>query len=115
MKMTDAEKLVWTSLRNGNLEGFKFRRQVPFGSFILDFYCAEKKIVIEADGGQHYSKQGKEADKIRDDYLASYGLKVLRYSDKDILTNIRTVLEEIFRLTEERNPHPAPLLVKERE
>ena len=65
-----------------------FYRQKPLGQYIVDFYCPAAKLVIEVDGGQHYSGQQKERDIERDKYLNDQGLKVIRYSDLDVLTNI---------------------------
>jgi very-short-patch-repair endonuclease len=67
------------------------------GNYIADFYCPKKKLVIEVDGGQHYSDDGKEKDCMRDDYMASVGINVMRFSDRDVLKNLDAVLEEIWR------------------
>jgi very-short-patch-repair endonuclease len=95
-KMTDAEKKLWYHLRNRNLNNLKFRRQVPKGSYILDFYCPEKKTVIEVDGSQHYSKKHIQYDKSRTTFLQKNQLFILRYSDKDVLNNIDSVLQDIL-------------------
>ncbi len=89
---TDAERLLWKHLRMNQLEGLRFRRQVPIDNYIVDFACLDKRLVIEADGGQH---NGSEADRIRDDYLKSQGFKIVRFWNNDILTNISGVLEAI--------------------
>ena len=73
---TDAERLLWQKLRDRQLEGMKFRRQRPIGKYIVDIVCIEKKIIIEADGSQHYHS---EDDKIRDEYLRDQGYTVLRF------------------------------------
>ena len=73
----------------------KFRRQVPFGPFYLDFYCPEKNAAIELDGGQHYTEQGLIKDESRDNYLHSIGIRVTRYSDRDVLVNTDAVLEDL--------------------
>jgi very-short-patch-repair endonuclease len=57
-QMTDAERALWRVLKNRNIAGVKFRRQVPLGPYYLDFYSAEAKLVIELDGGQHYALEG---------------------------------------------------------
>jgi len=75
--MTDAEQKLWQNLRNRQLGGFKFRRQHPIGPYIVDFVCLEKRIIVEADGGQHASD--KNADISRDDYLKKKGYRVLRF------------------------------------
>ena len=104
---TDAEKKLWYCLRElNNSKGFKFRRQVPFGYYILDFYCAGEKLVIELDGGQHYSLEGKLKDQRRDDYLRSNKLKVLRFSDYDALLYTDAVMESILRILQKRQSSP---------
>ncbi len=65
------------------------------GPYILDFYCPEKQLVIEVDGGQHYTKKGKSNDRLRKAYLNKYGLNVIRYSNRQILLNIEGVLKDI--------------------
>jgi len=74
----------------------KFRRQMPYDHYILDFYCPEAALVLEVDGGQHYSEEGSEQDILRDKYLQKRGLKVLRFSDRDVLTNIGSVMQRIY-------------------
>ena len=69
--MTEAEKLLWSKVRKKQLKGYQFYRQKNIGNYIVDFYCPAAKLVIELDGGQHYSPKGKEKDKRRDAYLVS--------------------------------------------
>ncbi len=102
--MTDAERCLWRVLQNRNISGIKFRRQVPFGPYYLDFYSAEANIAIELDGGQHYTVQGKKRDAQRDTYARSLGIKVIRYSDRDVLLHLEEVLEEIRRYLHESSP-----------
>jgi len=71
-------------------------RQKVIGNYIIDFYCAEKKTAIEIDGTQHFLTEGKEKDKIRDNYLNSLGIKVLRYSNYDINENFESVTKDIW-------------------
>lgn len=94
--MTDAEQTLWAKLRRKQLKGTQFYRQKPIGSYIVDFYCPSKHLVIEIDGGQHYNDVYKPKDKIRDDYLTSLGLKVLRFSDREIFENLDGVLQKIW-------------------
>ena len=70
---TDAEKLLWTRIRKKQLQGFQFHRQKNVGQYIVDFYCPASRIVIEVDGGQHYTDDGARKDKARDDYLELLG------------------------------------------
>ncbi len=94
--MTDAEKLVWTRIRCRQLKGYQFYRQRPIGNYIVDFYCPKTRIVIEIDGGQHYNDQGKFRDASRDRFLNNFGLKVLRFSDREVFENIDGVIESIW-------------------
>jgi very-short-patch-repair endonuclease len=94
--MTDAERLLWSKIRAKQLKGYQFYRQRIIGNYIVDFYCPKAKLVIELDGGQHYSNEGLERDKIRDDYVSEQKLKVLRFSDRDVFENLNGVVEKIY-------------------
>jgi len=93
--MTIAERKLWSKLR-GNAMGVHFRRQVPFGKYILDFFSFETKLVIELDGSQHYTESGRARDSIRDQYLREHGLTILRFSDHEFLSNPSGVMEKIY-------------------
>ena len=95
--MTDAEKLLWSKIRRKQLKGFQFYRQKIIGNYIADFYCPTLKLVIEVDGGQHYSDKGREIDRIRDNYMRGAGITVIRFSDRDVLKNLEAVLEGIWK------------------
>jgi len=92
--MTDAEKRLWSALRDRRLVGYKFRRQRPIGPFIVDFACVERKLIVEADGGQH---AGSERDEQRTARLERRGWRVLRFWNNDILANPSGVVETILR------------------
>ncbi len=94
--MTDSEKLLWAKIRSRQLKGHQFYRQKVIGSYIVDFYCPKARLVIEVDGGQHYSAEGLNKDKIRDDFLEESGLKVIRFSDSEVCRNLRGVIEKIW-------------------
>jgi very-short-patch-repair endonuclease len=94
--MTDAEKLLWSRLRTKQLKGCQFYRQKIVENYIVDFYCPKANLVIELDGGQHYSDDGQKKDMIRDACMLDIGLKVVRFSDRDIFENIEGVLEKIW-------------------
>jgi very-short-patch-repair endonuclease len=79
--MTDVEKKLWEQLRAHRFEGFKFKRQVPIGKYIVDFLCLERRLIIELDGSQH---DGSARDEIRDAWLRSQGFKILRFWNIDI-------------------------------
>jgi very-short-patch-repair endonuclease len=90
---TDAEMAMWRLLRHRRLAGCKFRRQVPFQGYILDFVCFDRKIVIEIDGSQHFGSKGDEQ---RDSILSGEGFLVLRYWNNDVLQRPASVLDDIF-------------------
>jgi len=94
--MTEAEKLLWEEIRGKQWKGYQFYRQKTIRNYIVDFYCPKAKLVIELDGGQHYSSEGKAKDRERDGYLKGIGLRVLRFSDKEVFENIQGVLERIW-------------------
>lgn len=93
--MTKAEVILWLRIKGKQLKSCQFYRQKIIGNFITDFYCAKANLVIELDGGQHYTNAGKEKDLKRDEILSGLGLKVLRFSDIDVLKNIDGVVERI--------------------
>lgn len=107
---TDAERKLWSLLRNRQLAKVKFRRQFPIDRYILDFYSPEYKLGIEADGGQHFSDKGKVKDVLRTTKLDEYGIQILRFSDLDILKNIEGVYEVILNTVEsiKREKSPSP-------
>jgi len=96
-RMTDAESLLWRRLRGKQIKGHQFYRQRPIEKYIVDFYSASAKLVVEVDGGQHCHGEGMEKDKDRDAHLTAQGLRVLRFSDHDVLVNTEAVLEHIWR------------------
>ena len=108
---TDAEKKLWDLLRNRQFLDVKFRRQFSVSQYIIDFYCPQWRLGIEADGGQHYDEDGKQKDKRRAEELADFGIKILRFSDYEILNNLEGVVEviqkEIGKLI--ISPHLDPL------
>jgi len=90
--LTDAEKYLWKHLRMNQLDNLRFRRQAPIDQYVVDFICFEKRLIIEADGGQH---NDSESDRIRDSYLKEQGFRVMRFWNHDILSNVQGVLEMI--------------------
>jgi len=95
--MTDAEIALWSRLRRKQIYELQFYRQKPLGNFIVDYYCPSARLVIEIDGGQHYTEEGAAHDSERDAYLNSIGLSVLRFSNLDVLGNMDGVIAEIIR------------------
>ena len=92
---TSTESVLWTFLKNKQLNGRKFRRQHSIENYILDFYCAEEKLVIELDGAGHFNTGGQVYDEFRDANLKAFGLTILRFENKLVFKNIESVLEEI--------------------
>jgi very-short-patch-repair endonuclease len=88
------EKLLWWHLRANRIE-FKFKRQHSIGGYIADFYCAEKKLVIELDGKIHNSNDAQEYDRIRDGFLKEFGCKVIRFSNSEVDADVYQVLTKI--------------------
>jgi very-short-patch-repair endonuclease len=93
-KPTEAENSLWQCLRNRQLLGFRFRRQHSIDRFIVDFYCAKARLVIEVDGEVHQYRA--EEDLIRQEYLESYGLKIIRFSNDAVLNNVNEVVKQIL-------------------
>lgn len=108
---TDAERKLWSRVRNRQLMGFKFFRQYSFGHYFLDLFCPAAKLAVELDGGQHARPAQLLHDEKRTEYLNQNNIKVIRFWDNDVLKNIDGVLLEISKnLTP-----PAPSLKKEGE
>jgi very-short-patch-repair endonuclease len=99
--VTDEEMRLWNALRNGQVEGAKFRRQQPIGPYIADFVCQSSRLIIEADGSHH---AGSAHDKSRDAFLRNKGYRVLRFWNVDIRDNMHGVLETIRQAL--TPPHP---------
>ncbi len=93
--MTDAERHLWAKIRMKQLKGYQFYRQKPIGDYIVDFFCPRAKLVIEVDGSQHFSDEMTEYDRIRNEYLSSLGLRVLRFTNIDVLTHIKSIVENM--------------------
>jgi len=104
--MTDAEKHLWAKIRMKQLKGYQFYRQKPIGDYIVDFFCPKEKLVVEIDGSQHLSDETVEYDRIRDEYLSSLGLRVLRFTNTDVLKHVEGVVE---RIEEEMSLRKIPL------
>jgi type I restriction enzyme R subunit len=93
---TPAEQFLWELLRNRGLCGFKFRRQHQFGSYIVDFFCSEALLAVEVDGPVHELEIKKVFDIVRDEYLISRGVTVLRFSNAEVLEEIGDVLTQVL-------------------
>ncbi|MEX5366519.1 endonuclease domain-containing protein [Acinetobacter haemolyticus] len=94
---TDAENLMWQLLRAKRFMNLKFRRQHVIAPYIVDFYCHELDLVIELDGSQHGTDDGKEYDTERTKYLEALGLSVVRYWNHDVLGRADVVLQDLWQ------------------
>jgi very-short-patch-repair endonuclease len=106
-RQTLAEQVLWKLLRNRKLQGYKFLRQHPLAKiainghinfYIADFYCAEKKVVIEADGPIH--EERKEYDANRDEVIQSYNIRTLRFKNDKVINQSQEVINEILKALE---------------
>jgi len=108
--LTPAEKKIWYEvLSRKQFKGYKFTRQKPIADFIVDFYCSKLQLVIEIDGDSH--AESKEYDEARTNILNQYGLRVLRYTNRDVMNNIEGVYQDLFQfiqppLSEEKGTPP---------
>lgn len=93
--LTPAEEELWRLLRKHQLQGLKFRRQHSIGNFIVDFYCAAQKLIIEVDGAVHDSPEAVANDKLRDETLHELGFKVLRIRNDEVFLGPDKVLNKI--------------------
>ena len=101
---TDAEKKLWLRLRSKYFFGYKFYRQYGIGPCIADFYCPKLKLVVEADGGQHFENKTVQYDQKRSEFFAKLDIAVARFSNNDILKNIDAVL---IKLSQQLPPTPS--------
>lgn len=100
--MTMQEILLWSHLRRKQVLGVKFNRQKPMFGYILDFYSHQIKLAIELDGSQHYYDSNILYDQARDRTLNHYGIKVLRYSNRDIEVDFNIVMDDIYNKVQGR-------------
>jgi primosomal protein N' (replication factor Y) len=104
-QMTDAEVRLWMRLRGKQVGGHRFRRQVPMGSYIVDFACLKARLIVEVDGSQHLASKGDEE---RTAWLESRGFRVLRFWDNDVLQRTDDVLEAIHVALQQAPTLPSP-------
>jgi very-short-patch-repair endonuclease len=100
--LTESEEALWSRLRRKQLLGLQFYRQKPIGEFIVDFFAPSAGLVVEVDGSQHYVAEHVQKDRSRDAYLASLGLRVLRFNSREVLTDGDIVVESIYRVIAEQ-------------
>lgn len=104
--MTEEEVILWEAIRDRQLAGLKFRAQHPVSRSVLDFYCAEVRLVVEIDGGSHLDRA--ERDKARTALLAAYNYHVIRFSNDEVAGNLPSVLNWITRMAERLRDSPSP-------
>ncbi len=98
-KQTEAERVLWSKLRNKQVNGLKFFRQYGIGRYITDFYCPKIRMAVEVDGGQHYADQTMAYDASREEVFASLGIRTVRFSNIEVLSELDGVVEKILELT----------------
>jgi very-short-patch-repair endonuclease len=109
--MTEAERKLWFALRQSVvLQDTHFRRQVPLGAYIADFCCLGARLIVEVDGGQHFTDRAEAYDAARTRYLNDQGFKVLRFANRIVLRATETVLETIYAALQmtQTGMHPLP-------
>jgi very-short-patch-repair endonuclease len=103
--LTDSEQLLWSRLRRKQILGVRFYRQKPLGRYIVDFYAASARLVVELDGSQHFTAEHQAYDQRRTAYLSSQGLRVLRFTNLEVLQETEAVVEKIHEaVMEMKNP-----------
>jgi len=98
-QMTDAERALWFLLRRKQIDGRRFRKQVPLGKYIVDFACLDARLIIEVDGGQHADAEAADAE--RDTWLKSQNFRVLRFWNSDVLKNQEGVMQAVLEALEQ--------------
>ncbi len=93
---TSAEGVLWSRLRNRQIDGWKFKRQAPFERYVLDFFCFDARLAIEVDGGSHSDEMELASDAKRTTFLEANGVRVVRFQNDDVLRNVDGVLEMIY-------------------
>lgn len=91
----EAEAILWSRLKNKQQKGLRFRRQYSVGRYVVDFYCPSAKLIIELDGPSHQGRETQYYDHIRDTFIKSLGLRILRFKNDDIRRNLSNVLRTI--------------------
>ena len=97
---TVPERILWDSLRGRKLNGWKFRRQHPIGQFVLDFFCREKAVAIEVDGEVHTQMEVADHDMERDKFLRLQGVRIIRFTNNQVVDDLPQALEEIKKVLE---------------
>jgi very-short-patch-repair endonuclease len=104
---TDAERKLWSLVRNRRLQGYKFRRQIWIGSFIVDFVCEQAQLIVEIDGDQHSMQLSYDLERTR--YFKARGFRVIRYWNNEVLARTDAVAEDLRRVLSDISQPPSPL------
>jgi very-short-patch-repair endonuclease len=99
--MPKAEVLLWCKLKNKQILGERFLRQYSVNQYVLDFYCPRLKLAIEVDGDSHYMPGAEDQDKARQEYIESFGIEFLRFTNEDVYTNIEGVCQTVYNAVDE--------------
>ena len=105
-ELTPAEAILWAALRGRSVAGLKFRRQHPYDRFVLDFFCVEHQLEVEVDGGIHTNPQQAAHDAERTKFLEERGMRVLRFSNREVERNLADVLHRIVLAAQASPPSP---------
>ena len=93
--MPAPEVILWAHLRSKMLEGYRFRRQYGIDRYVVDFYCPKAKLALEIDGDSHFNNESQNYDRVRDEYVEALGIRVLRFTNREICENLNGVLQVI--------------------
>ena len=96
--MTEGETILWSRLRRKQILGVQFYRQKPIGHYIVDFIAPKASLVVEVDGSQHKQTKHKKKDELRDSYLSSKGIEVLRLNANEVAREIDSVVQRIYEI-----------------
>ncbi len=102
-RQTETERLLWSKLRSRRFDGYKFRRQVPLGSYVVDFVCFERRLIVELDGGQHGEGDVKQYDARRTAWLERHGYRVFRVWNHEVWQDGDAVEEVLWQQLNERS------------
>lgn len=104
--MPEPEKKIWYFIRNKQINGINFRRQVSIGSYVVDFYSFERKLAIEIDGDSHFeSDEAEKYDRVRSKYLKNKGIELIRFTNTDVMQNVEGCVESLLDILERTPPN----------
>lgn len=106
---TPEELIFWAQVKGRRFHKYKFRRQYAIGKYIADFYCPALRLVVEIDGGQHFEKENKKYDLLRTEYFEKLGMKVKRYTNVDIKSNLKGAMDDLLEICNYLTLNPSPL------